>query len=185
MRSKLAGLSALAALAVLAVMGGGAASASAAGITCAANSGTVKLSPGLTESAHVQNITIKGVLSECTSEESTLTEAKYVAHLKTTEAVTCSVLAGAGAEEEETKIVIKWRPKGQGNSQGTFSMPLTEATEVSLGGTLASGPFSEDTIAGTVSQAFTGGPTCGVTEGKKKAKKVKKGTFTGSAVTIQ
>ncbi len=79
------------------------------------------------------------------------------------------------------------RRRGQGNSMGTFSMPLTEVPGVSLGGTLESGPFSGDSIAGiagTVSQMYTGGPTCGVAVGKKKVKKVNEGTFTGSAMTI-
>ncbi len=176
-------------LAVLAVtlgtMGVSVASASAATTTCAGNSGTIKLSPGLSASPQVQNVTINGTLTECSGEGSTVTSGKYLAHLKTAEAVTCSALTGAGALEEETKIIIKWSPKGQGNSMGTFSMPLTEVPGVSLGGTLSSGPFSGGSIAGTVSQTFTGGATCGVPQGKKKkAKKVAKGTFTGSAVTI-
>jgi hypothetical protein len=184
MRTRFAWLSVIAALgASLGASGISAASASAATTTCASNSGTIKLSPGLSESAQVQNISIKGTLSGC-SGESSVTAAKYVAHLKTIEPVTCSALTGAGAAEEEGKIVIKWSPKGQGNSMGSFSMPLTEVSGVSLGGTLESGPFSGDTIAGTVSQTFTGGATCGVPVGKKKAKKVNKGAFTGSAVTI-
>lgn len=175
-------------LAVLAVMlgamGVSVASASAATTTCTGDGGTIKLSPGLSASPQVQNITIKGTLSECSGEGSTVVAGKYLAHLKTAEAVTCSALTGAGALEEETKIIIKWSPKGQGNSMGTFSMALTEVPGVSLGGTLSSGPFSGDNIAGTVSQTFTGGATCGAAHGKKPAKKVSKGTFTGSAVTI-
>lgn len=175
-------------LAVLAVtlgtMGVSADSATAATTTCADNSGTIKLAPGLSASPQVQNITINGTLSGCSGEGSTVTGAKYLAHLKTAEPVTCSALTGAGALEEETKIIIKWSPRGQGNSMGTFSMPLTEVPGVSLGGTLASGPFSGGSIAGTVSQTFTGGATCGVAHGKKPPKKLSKGTFTGSAVTI-
>ncbi|HYM54027.1 MAG TPA: hypothetical protein VES97_01590 [Solirubrobacteraceae bacterium] len=185
MRTKFARLSVLAALAVpLGMMGISVASASADTTTCTGNSGTIKLSPGLSGTAHVQNISIKGTLSGCSGEESAVTGGKYVAHLKTAEGVTCSALTGAGAAEVETNIVIKWSPTGGGNSMGTFSMPLTEVPGVSLGGTLASGPFSGDSIAGTVSQTFTGGATCGVAEGKKKAKKGNKGAFTGSAVTI-
>ncbi len=163
-------------LAVLAVtlgtLGVSVASASAATTTCAGSSGTIKLSPGLSESPQVQNITINGTLSECSGEGSTVTGAKYVAHLKTAEPVTCSALTGAGAAEEGGTIVLKWSPKGQGNSMGSFTMPLTEVPGVSLGGTLESGPFSGASIAGTVSQTFTGGVTCGVGHGKKKAKKV-------------
>jgi hypothetical protein len=175
-------------LAVLAVtlgtLGVSAASASAATTTCAGNAGTIKLSPGLSDTPQVQNITIKGTLSECSGEGSTVTGAKYVAHLKTAEAVTCAALTGAGAAEEGGTIVVKWSPKGQGNSLGAFTMPLTEVPGVSLGGALESGPFSGASIAGTVSQTFTDGVTCGVGNGKKKAKKVNKGAFTGSAATI-
>jgi len=185
MRTRFGGLSVAAALiSAIGIMSAFAASASAASTTCTGNSGTIKLSPGLSQSLHVQNITIKGTLSGCSGAESSVTGAKYVAQLKTVGPVSCSALTGAGAAEEEAKIVIKWSPSGQGNSMGTFSMPLTEVPGVSLGGTLASGPFSGGSIAGTVSQTFTGGATCGVAEGKKKAKKVNKGTFTGSAVTI-
>jgi hypothetical protein len=168
----------------LGTLGVSAASASAATTTCAGNAGTIKLSPGLSQSPQVQNITVNGTLSECAGEGSTVTGAKYLAHLKTAEPVSCSALTGAGALEEGGTIVIKWSPKGQGNSLGSFSMPLTEVPGVSLGGTLASGPFSGASIAGTVSQTFTGGATCGVANGKKKAKKVNKGAFTGTAVTI-
>ena len=63
-------------------------------------------------------------------------------------------------------------------------MPLTEVPAAILGGTLEKGPFEGLKISGTVSQTFTGGATCGVPVGKKKAKAVKNGTFTGSAVTI-
>jgi hypothetical protein len=156
-----------------------AASASAATTTCE-SSGTIKLSPGLSNTAQVQNVTVKGALSGCSGEESTVTSGKFVAHFKTAEAVTCAVLGGEGAASGESKIVLKWTPKGQGNSMGTFDMPLTEAPGVSLGGLIESGPFAEGAVGGAVSQSYKGGPTCGVTEGKKKAKKVNKGTFTGS-----
>ncbi len=102
-------------------MGVSAAPASAAGGTiCSANSGTIKLSPGLEEVAHIQNITIKGSLSGCTG--STVTGATYVAQLKTTDAVTCSALTSAG-DAATGSIVIKWSPKGQGTSHGTLTMP--------------------------------------------------------------
>ena len=155
------------------------ASAYAEGTTCAGNSGSIKLSPGLQESAQVQNITIKGKLTGCTA--STATTATYVAHLKTTGPVSCAALASAG-EAATGSIVIKWSPKGQGNSKGTFSMPLTAVAGVSLGGTLESGPFATGTISGTASQTFAS--TCSGGKGKKKAKKVKDGAFTGSPLEL-
>jgi hypothetical protein len=155
-----------------------AASASAATATCE-TSGTIKLSPGLSNTAQVQNVSIKGTLSHCSGEESSVTGGKYVAHFKTAEPVTCAVLTGAGAPEAESNIVLKWSPKGQGNSMGTFTLPVTEVPGASLGGLVESGLFAGASISGTVSETYTGGAKCGVSEGKK-AKKVEKGTFSGS-----
>jgi len=167
-------------LAPVALMGVSAAPASAAeGTTCTGNSGSIKYSPGLTDSPKVQNVTVKGTLSGCSG--GGVTSASYLAHLKSTNAVTCAALTGSGAPTTGT-IVIKWSPKGQGNSNGTFSMPLTEAPGASIGGTIESGPFATMTLSGTVSQTFSG--TCGVASGKKKAKAVKDATFSGSPVTI-
>lgn len=154
------------------------ASASAATTTCE-NSGTIKLSPGLSGNPTVQNVTVKGTLSKCSSEGSSVTEGTYVAHLKT-EAVTCSVLTGEGALLTESNIVLKLKPKEGANSMGTFDFPVTEKASVSLGGLVESGTFAGGAIGGSVSQTYTGGPKCGEAEGKKKAKKVNKGTFTGT-----
>jgi hypothetical protein len=174
-------LSAAAALiAPIAMMSISTAPASAAeGTTCTGNSGSAKFSPGLTSSAKVQNVIVKGTLSGCSG--GGVSGGSYIAHLKTTNAVSCAALAGPGEPATGT-VVIKWSPKGQGNSNGTFSMPLTGVPGVSLAGTLESGPFATMSLSGTVSQTFSG--TCGAAVGKKKAKAVKDSTFTGSAVTI-
>jgi hypothetical protein len=161
------------------VLAGTAASASAATTACE-TSGTIKLSPGLSNTPQVQNVSVKGTLSNCSGVESTVTAGKYVAHFKTAEPVTCAVLTGAGAPEAGSNVVIKWSPKGQGNSMGTFTLPVTEVPGASLGGLVESGLFAGGAIGGTVSQTYTGGPSCGVAEGKKKAKKVEKGSFAGS-----
>jgi hypothetical protein len=155
------------------------ASASAATAGCE-TSGTIKLSPGLSSVAQVQTVTIKGTLKNCSGEESSVTSGKYEAHYKTAEAVTCATLTSAGAAAADSNIVLKWTPKGQGNSMGTFSMPLTEAPGTSLGGSIESGPFAGAAIGGSVSESYTGGSSCGASVGKKKAKKVNKGTFTGT-----
>lgn len=158
-------------LSVLAMVGS--ASASAEGISCTENTGKIKLSPGLTNTPKVQTISIKGTLTGCSSAESAITEGKYNVKMKTATPVDCSVLTGAVAVEEETKIIIKWSPKakGQRNSIGTFTMPISESSVgVSLGGSLESGPFSGTSISGTVTQTYTNGPTCGEATGKKKKK---------------
>ena len=163
----------------LAAFGASAASASAASTTCATE-GSIKLSPGLSTTPTVQNVSIKGTLTGCKGVENSFTGGKFNAHFKTAEPVTCAILTGTGAAGTESNIIAKWTPSGEGNSMGTFSLPLTEVAGASLGGLIASGPFTAGAITGTVSQTYTGGPKCGLAEGKKKAKKVNKGTFTGT-----
>jgi len=161
------------------VLAASAARASAAeGTICSANSGSIKLSPGLENVAHVQNITIKGTLSGCSG--STVTSATYVAHLKTTHEVTCAALTSAGEAATGT-IVVKWAPKGQGTSHGTLSLPLTAAGAVIMSGRLENGPFEKLALYDSVSQAFTG--VCGAIEGKKP-KKVKNGNLSGSQFRV-
>lgn len=172
--------------AVAALMGAfalvGTASASADSTSCN-TAGSIKLSPGLTTTPTVQNVTVKGSLSECVSVESEATEGKFLAHFKTAEAISCATLAsgGVGAAAEENKIVLKLKPKEGGNPQGTFSTEVREGSSPLSGTITSEGAFFEDTIGGSITQAYTGGATCGVVpEGKKKAKKVNKGTFTGT-----
>jgi hypothetical protein len=178
MRLNFSRISALTALiSALGLMTAFAASASADSITCN-TSGSIKLSPGLSETPTVQNVQLKGTLSSCSGTETTVTGGKYNAHLKTAEAITCSALSGSGAAETpESGIIFKWSPKGGGNSLGTFSMPLTELLST-LSGKITSGPFIEDTISGNALQSYVG--KCGEGSGMHKAKKVKKGTYKGS-----
>jgi hypothetical protein len=87
-------------VALAAVGCGGLAAASASategtGTTCSSDTGVAKLSPGIEEVAKVQNVSVKGTLSDCTG--STGETGKYVAHLKTTAGVTCASLASEGA----------------------------------------------------------------------------------------
>lgn len=147
---------------------------------CTGDSGTLKLSPGLTGAAAVQTVKIKGALSGCSGEG--FTSASYSATLKTTGAVSCSVLTEAG-EGASGAAKFKWTPKAK-PSTGTLTLPLTETTSVALSGGLASGTYSPLSLDGTLSESYEGGDKCGVAEGKKKAKAVKKGTFEGSAVSF-
>lgn len=167
--------------------GGGGGGGTPATETCEQNSGTIKLSPGLTETPHVQNITIKGALKGCDGPAEP-TEGTYVAHLKTTEEVTCSTLGSISAEPTtmSVSLVVKWSPKAAGTSHGTLVLPVTEVGGASLEGKLEGGPFGSplNILGGTVYESFTGGPTCGIAEGKKKAKAVKSGVFSGTAVEL-
>ncbi len=154
---------------------------------CTGDEGTIKLAPGLSETPHVQALTVKGRLSGCEG-RAAVESAGYVDHLVTREALSCSALASLSAEPEtaEVSLALRWAPSAVGVSHGTLIFPLTEAGSVRLSGTLEAGPFAapEPILGGTVTESFTGGPTCGLAEGKKKPKAVKTGVFSGSELEI-
>lgn len=144
------------------------ASATIEGTSCSGNGGSIKLSPGLSETPTVQNISIKGTVSGCTNG---VFSGSYVGHVTTTNAVTCAALT-SGGEVAVGTIVLKWSPKRHGNSNGFFGIGLTETPGSPITGGIEKGPFEGGTISGSMTQKYSG--TCG---GKKK---VKKGTFTGT-----
>ena len=154
-------------LSATALLGASTASATLEGTSCSENGGTIKLSPGLTETPMVQNVSIKGRLSGCTNG---VFAGKYVAHLKSTNALTCAALT-SGGEVATGTIVLKWSPKRHGNSNGFFGVKLTETPGAALSGGIEKGPFETGTISGSMTQKYSG--TCG-------HKKVNKGTFTGT-----
>ena len=148
---------------------------------CTSNSGTIKLSPGLTDTPAVQTMKIKGTLTGCGGD--TFTGATYTATLKTEGPVSCSVLKGAG-EAGTGSAKYKWTPKTK-SSTGTLSLPLTETAGAALSGEVGAGSYSPLTLSGTATESYTGGATCGQAVGKKAAKAVKTGTFSGSAVNFE
>jgi YVTN family beta-propeller protein len=152
----------------------------ATGPECTSNTGTVTLSPGLTDTAAVQTMKIKGTLTGCVNEP--FTEAGYTATLKT-DAVSCSVLTGTGAPATGT-AKYKWTPKAKA-SKGTLSMPLTQTAGVSFSSEGTAGSYSPFTLSGVATESFTGGAACGEKVGTKAAKAVKKGAFVGSAVNFE
>lgn len=158
----------------------GTASASAASTSCEA-SGKIKLSPGLSNTPTVQNVQVKGNLTNCASVESEVTSGKFQLHFKTAEPIDCATLktAGVGAASEENKIMLKWAG-GMGNSQGPASLLITEEPAAALTGSITSGPFEGGAVSGSLSQSYTGGATCGEGKGKKKPKKVSKGSVSGT-----
>ena len=147
---------------------------------CTGNTGTVTLAPGLTDTPVVQTIKIKGTLTGCAGK--TFTGATYTATLKTAGPLSCSVLTGAG-EPATGAATYKWTPKAK-TSTGMLSMPLTEAPAIAFSGDLTTGSYSPLTLTGTATESYTGGATCGEKVGKTKAKAVKKGAFSGSAVSF-
>lgn len=161
----------------------GTASASADSTTCQAG-GSIKLSPGLTATPQVQNVTVKGTLAECSGEETEYTNGKFGAHFKTAEAIGCEVLTteGVGASAEENQFRLKLEPKNGKKPMGTFSLPIAETLTAPLSGTITSEEtaFFEDTISGSVAETYTGAKHCGEEVEGMKAKKVKRGTFVGS-----
>ena len=158
------------------------ASASADTTSCKAE-GSVKLSPGLTETATVQNVQVKGTLSMCSGEESAeVTGGSFQIHEKTA-AVTCAALK-TGISGEEGSIKLKWKPKPAAGSQSsaTGELSLIEGAGA-LSGTITSGPFNEDVLGGTLTQAYKGASECGgapAKPGKGKGKKIKDGTLSGT-----
>lgn len=146
---------------------------------CEQDSGTIKLTPGLTETPHVQEIVVKGTLKGCDGPAEP-TEGTYVAHLVTTEEVTCSTLQSISAEPTTAPVsfVAKWLPLGVGRSHGTLVMPLTEVG-AAIEGTLEGGPFPspQSFSAGSLSESFTGAAKCGVPSLKGVVKPVRNATF--------
>lgn len=139
------------------------------------------------ETPSVQSMTVKGSLRGCDGRAAPGEEASYVAHLTTTEEVTCSTLQSISAEPTTASVslTVKWLPKGSGTSHGTLVLPLTEIGS-SLHGTLEGGPFAapQSLFAASLSESFTGGPACGVPPAKGNAKPVKSGAFATSPVEI-
>jgi hypothetical protein len=152
------------------------------GAGCTGNSGTVKLSPGLTDDPVFQSVQIKGTLTGCTGEA--FTEASYSATLTTTSRVACPALTGSGtAAFGSTKFA--WEPKVK-TTTGTSSTALTETAGSAFSDELETGPYGPATLSGTLAQTYTGAATCGVPQGKHMiVKAVTKGTFTGSPVTFE
>ena len=141
---------------------------------CTGNTGTVTLSPGLTDTAKVQTIKIKGTLTGCAGKG--FTKATYKATLKTAGPVACSVLKTAG-EAAKGAAKYKWTPKAKA-STGTLSLLLTTTPGVAFSGGVTAGSYRPLTFSGTVSERYTGAATCGATT-------VKKGTFSGSPVSFE
>jgi hypothetical protein len=143
---------------------------------CSTNTGTVKLSPGVTNTPAVQTVKVKGTLSGCVGEP--FTSVKYSATLKTAGPVSCPALKAAG-ETASGSSAYKWTPKTKpSTATGTLSMLMTETPGAALSGTVAAGSYSPLAISGNLSETFTGGAKCGTTP-------VKKGAFTGTTVSFE
>ncbi len=154
---------------------------------CESISGTIKLSPGISETPHVQAVTVRGELKECGGPEP-IESGTFVAHMKMNEEVSCSTLSSLASKPTTTgvSLLVKWLPKEEDPaSHGSLAFALSEAASVPVEGAIEGGPFSSSSpLAGSVGESFTGGPTCGLAEGTKKAKPVKSGSFAGGEVGL-
>jgi hypothetical protein len=151
--------------------------------TCAANSGTIQLKPGLSERPAVQKITLTGNMSGCAGPMG-FESGSYIAKLTSTEALTCSALSSATLEGTRAKsLSITWNER-EGVSTGSLTVPLSETPLTGLTGTLSGGPFASATSfkASSVFEGFPAGPTCGQAVGRHKAKPVKAGSFSTSEI---
>jgi hypothetical protein len=163
-------------VAAVAAAGFSAAAASAveepSGATCSSNVAVATLSPGIEATAKVQNVTVKGTVSGCTG--SAGSSAKYVAHLKTTVAVSCATFDAEGAAAEGT-VAIKWG-HGHGNSQAALTATGGPET-FALSGQVTQGPYAGLDI----SQSLSGTPMfSGKGEPCTKKNKLKKIDLTGT-----
>ncbi len=140
---------------------------------CTTDTGTVKLSPGLTSTPAVQTMKVKGTLAGCSGEP--YVAVKYTATLKTAGPVSCSVLKGAG-EAAAGASAFKWTPKAS-SSTGTLGLLLTEMPGAAIEGSAGAGSYSPLAFSGEVSESFMGGATCG-------GKPVRSGAFTGTTVAF-
>jgi hypothetical protein len=141
--------------------------------TCTTNTGTIKLSPGLSDKTAIQTMKIKGTLGSCAGEP--FAQTKYTATLRTAGAVSCSVLKEAG--EAFGAVKYQWTPSAKA-SKGTLNMLLSETPPVAFSGEVASGTYSPLTFSGTATESYDGAATCSTTP-------VKKGVFSGSAVNFE
>jgi alpha-tubulin suppressor-like RCC1 family protein len=150
--------------------------------TCASNSGTITLSPGLTATPAVQKVKVKGTLSGCTG--GPFTGATYTATMETGGPVSCSVLDG------EPALVVgsakfKWTPNAKA-STGALALLLAETDESAMAGEVLAGSYAPLTFSeDEMTEEFSGGEKCGEPEGKKAAKAVKTGDFRGSAIDFE
>jgi hypothetical protein len=157
--------------------------------SCTSNHGTIKLTPGLTETPAVQKVTITGELSGCDGPNVPET-GKYTDHETTTEEFTCSALSSASVEPTVTSsgLTVKWLPLAEGISKGKLIVPVSEVPMAGISGALSGGPFSASTPikAASIFESFTGASLCGVPQGKLGiVKSVKVGAFTTSEVEFR
>jgi hypothetical protein len=152
--------------------------AAAAPTTKCTAEGSVKLSPGLSETPAVQQIQIAGKLSNCAGEETTYTAAGFRIHEKTEQRVTCAALK-SGAVSAAGTIQITWtpRPKKGHTSLGSAALSLVEGT-AALSGSIAHWAFGEGELQGSLAETYAGGESCGT------GKKVKKGTVAGTVSVV-
>jgi alpha-tubulin suppressor-like RCC1 family protein len=137
--------------------------------TCTSNSGSITLSPGVTNTPTTQTMKIKGQLAGCSGD--LFTSAKYTATLTTAGPVACSALNEAASGSAR----YRWSPRAK-PSGGTLSLSLSETPGTVFSGEVTTGSYSPLVLSGTATESY--GSACG-------GKAVKKGTFSGSTVSFE
>ncbi len=150
---------------------------------CSANSGTIKLSPGADQQRG-------GTDHENHGHPERMHAVVYRSVVQDhADDGRPGVVLGAersGRIRERAPAKYKWTPKAKpATSTGPLSLVLSETPSVAFSGEVTAGPFSPLKLSGAVSETYEGGQTCGQSVGGKKAKAVKKGSFTGTTVAFE
>ena len=114
----------------------------------------------------------------------------YLAHLKTIGEVTCSALVSLSARTDH-RSGLAGAEMAAGGIRNLARQPAAadqRSPRAGLQGALTGGPFASrrEPLGGLGRRrASPVGPSCGVASGKRKAKAVKSGSFSTSAVQIE
>ncbi len=125
------------------------AGAGTGGTSCATGGGLVSFWPGVTNSARAQNVVFLGLLHGCTGD---VTDAALVGHLpRGGGKLTCADLAAGTQGSATGTLVIKWSPRGTGNSHAAITVSGTGPGTVHVSGTMNKGPFGGMSISADAS----------------------------------
>jgi hypothetical protein len=164
-------------------------SAKAAEVWCYNGSGKIKLSPGLTNTPVVQEIQVKGELTECVGGSGFPASLKFQIHAVTTEPVTCVALTrGALTDDTKSSILIKAKRQGMWSSAAFFELfEAAGSAAASYSYPLSGGILEGRQMFASFETKYERGPECGkgiVGENgrERPAKKVNKGVIEAALV---
>jgi hypothetical protein len=163
-------------LSAVGAMGAYVPAAAAEGETCSAATGSIKVSPALSETKiHVRQLKFKGTVSGCTGKFSS---GRLTALFHGNKEIDCKSLTGPAETEDFTNgtASVRWAGAGTPNSAiFHIMMGFTASEEVGMTGEVGANEFAGTHLKGKLSLKFG---TCAGTA------KVKKGTFSFSEFVI-